>query len=753
VKFPILPFASILLAHTTQAGTITWKGGDGDWQETARWGGAVPAAFDIANLEGASRITLTHGEATCTQLDLGAYHGSAVTFEMTGGALSLSKLLRIGETPGSSGRFLLRGGELNAFEICVGGANTGRSADRPVPAEFEISGGEVLTRHLALGWTSGAMSVVRICGSKAAPIAVLDYLWIGIRQKDVEPSQITFEYQLDADGVTPIILWNKNASSITLVDEICRSACRLVVSLKAAPPGGEIALLQLPKLCRGIFTDLPEASPVRATFAGHTYEWKITYKGGPAHTDVTLIDPQEIGANGEAKPYTTAVSAKRFTLDLATLEMATRRRIAREEKQEPPVDPNAPLAFPGATGFGAYTPGGRGGKVLFVTTLEDSGPGSLREALTTKGPRTVLFRVGGTIHLKSGLTIREPFLTVAGQTAPGQGIALVADSSTHADTLVINQTHDVILRYLRIFNGKAPGPSHPDDGGDCLSIYDSQNFIIDHCSTHFGTDETLSATGACDRYTVQWSIIAEGLNYERHSMSSLLGGGRSTWHHNLFAHAGSRNPNFAGEVRCDFRSNLIYDWGFTCGQGSFVQLNYSGNYLKPGPSTKPNARIFLGGQATALPGTLYLANNVLEGFPEITRDNWLGTPHDRAASSPVPFPLLSLPSEPPDTARDRVLSHAGANLPTRDGADTRLIREVRESTGQIIDSQDQVGGVPILPTVTSDIIDTDHDGLPDDWERQNHLDPANPHDALTITGGTYTWLEIYLNQRAAPGEN
>jgi hypothetical protein len=745
--FPFLFAVGLALwVIEVHAATVYWKSAEGEWKDAAQWGGALPGGRDIAEVEGNSHVRLGAAEVMASQLDVGAYHGGVAEMEMSEGALSLSKLLRIGEAPGSGGRFWQRGGEINALEICLGGANTGKPSEMPTTAEMEVSGGEIFTRHFTLGWAMGAKTTLRIVGSKAAPIAVLDYFWVGIRQPEMQPSEIAMEYVIDGDGVTPIVVWNKKSSVVALVDEACRSTCRLRVALKAAPPAGEIALLQLPKPCRGVFTDLPSGGAVRAEFGGRTYEWRINYAGGPAKTDVVLEDPHVIGANGERVPYTAAPLAKRRELSAAALEAAMRRRIARQEKEEPPMEASGPLAFPGATGFGAYAKGGRGGKVIAVTSLEDAGPGSLREALAAKGPRTVVFRVAGMLRLKSGLVIREPFVTVAGQTAPGDGIGLALDSSAHADTLVLNQTHDVVLRYLRMFSGKGPGPSKPDDGGDCISVYDSENFILDHCSTHFGTDETLSVTGASDRYTVQWCVIAEGLNYERHSMSSLLGGGRCTWSHNLFAHSGSRNPHFAGEPRCDFRNNVLYDWGITSGQGSFAQLNYAGNYLKPGPSTRQKPPLFLSAEATALPGSLYLAGNIMDAAPEVTRDNWLGTRHDRICGSTAPPPFAAAPVEEAATAYERVLAQAGASFPARDAADARVVADVRQGTGKIVETQEEAGGWPELRAATSEIIDTDGDGLPDEWERRHGLDSGNAADAQKETKGGCTWLERYLNE-------
>jgi hypothetical protein len=536
---------------------------------------------------------------------------------------------------------------------------------------------------------------------------------------------------------------------VALIDQSARSTCRLRVSLLAAPPAGDIALLRLPKPCHGTFTDLPEGSPVRAEFGGQTWQWSITYQGGAAKTDVVLTDPRIVTAGGALKPYENGPPARRFEVTAEQVDAGLGALIHSETAGETPLDLEAQRAFPGAEGFGAFAKGGRGGRAIYVSNLDDSGPGSLRAAIEAKGPRTILFQVGGLIQLKSALTIREPFVTIAGQTAPGDGICVRADNGIHADTFVLNRTHDVIVRYLRAQSGKGPGAARYDDGGDCISAYDSSDFILDHCSTHFGTDETLSVTGASDRYTVQWTIIAEGLNYEKHSMASLLGGGRATWHHDLFAHCGSRNPNMAGEPTCDFRNNVLYDWGFTAGAGGFSRLNYAGNYLRPGPSTRQKPLRFLAGEATALRASLFLSGNVLEGSPAITQDNALGVDRDRAVLSPAAFEMAPLAAESAAAALEHVLQSAGATRPKRDPADLRVIANARNQTGQIIESQEQVGGWPAYATASAAPVDSDQDGIPDAWEISRGLDPHNPADAPAIATDGYTWLEKYLNELAA----
>jgi hypothetical protein len=722
-----------------------WKDGPGDWQEAARWGGSVPDPRSNASIEGNSRVRLARGDVALSQLDVGAYRDADATCVMDGGTLMLSKLLRMGEMTGAAGKFVQNDGEILALEICVGGASTGSGSDRRATGELEIRGGRLLTRHLTFGWGGGSTARLRIVGSKARPLAVLDYLWVGIRQEGVGGSRVELSYEIDAGGVTPIEVWSKSASPVALIDQTARSTCRLHVSLRDTPPNGEIPLIRLPRACRGTFTDLPEGSAVRAAHGNQMYEWTLTYRGGPEKTDVVLTDPRTIDADGRRAAYNAGKPSRAPVLTHEDVASGLRAMERRQTALLKPLDQTATRAFPGAEGFGAFSRGGRGGKVHFVTNLDDSGPGSLREALAARGPRTIVFRIGGVIALGRSLVIREPYVTVAGQTAPGDGICIRADSSIQADALVLSGTHDVVLRHLRVQHGKGPQEPRPDDGGDCIAAYDSENFIIDHCSTHWGTDETVSVTGAVDLYTVQWCIIAEGLNYERHSMSTILSGDRCTWHHNLFAHAGSRNPLFAGQPRCDFRNNVIYNWGHTSGQGNFTRLNYVGNFLRPGPSTVQKPLKFLASESVTLDDSLHLAGNIMDGSDELTRDNWLGAAFDRACRSDAPFPMVPIADDSAETALSRVLQNAGAILPKRDAADARVVADVRDSTGKIIASQQEVGGWPRFASSSAAPADGDNDGIADEWEIRSGLNPKDPADAAMVAADGYTWLETYLD--------
>jgi hypothetical protein len=264
------------------------------------------------------------------QLDVGSYHEARASMTMAGGSLMLSKLLRIGESKGTAGKFVQAGGDIRALEICIAAANLGTGTDRGTTGEFEIRGGSLLTRHLTLGWGASSKAHLRVVGSKARPVIVLDYLWIGVRQKDMPGSEIDVDYEIDAGGVTPIVLWSKVASSVALVDDAARSTCRLHVSLLEAPPVGDIPLIRLPKPCRGTFTDLPEGSGVRAQLGKTVCEWTLTYHGGPEKSDIVLTEPRTIAPDGSRVAYTTGPRAKPLIVTREEVDSGLREMARRE---------------------------------------------------------------------------------------------------------------------------------------------------------------------------------------------------------------------------------------------------------------------------------------------------------------------------------------------------------------------------------------------------------------------------------------
>jgi len=415
----------------------------------------------------------------------------------------------------------------------------------------------------------------------------------------------------------------------------------------------------------------------------------------------------------------------------------------------------ATLAFPGAEGFGAATPGGRGGRVFIVTTLADSGPGSFREACGAQGPRTIVFAVSGIIDLKRPLQVTEPFLTVAAQTAPGDGVCLRGGEFSI-------KTHDVIVRFLR----SRPGDILRQEMDAINVVGDSQNVILDHCSASWSVDEALSPSGGISGITVQWCLIGESLDKGVHSKGSHGYGslaravGGVTFHHNLWVKNVARNPRLGDNYgkppypTFDVRNNVMALWGAICSgmTGDQLSANYADNYLKPGPDSSARPPIVLTNTARV---RYFVAGNLVEGRPQFDANGeTLFTPSEFEGRKL--FELVERPfAAPPVTttsarqAYEDVMERVGATVPRRDAVDQRIIAEVRAGRGRIINSQTEVGGWPNYQPAKPPK-DTDSDGMPDAWERAHGLNPRDPKDAiLDRDHDGYTNLEEYLNELAA----
>ena len=424
---------------------------------------------------------------------------------------------------------------------------------------------------------------------------------------------------------------------------------------------------------------------------------------------------------------------------------------------------SAQLAFPGAAGFGAETRGGRGGRVIEVTNLNDSGPGSLRAAVDAEGPRIVVFRVAGTIALQSNLAIHHPFITIAGQTAPGQGITL-------RDREIDIDADEVIVRYIRSRLGDV---GHVES--DAFTVTRGHNIIIDHCSASWSVDETLSVSQhedpgppVLDNVTVQWSIIAESLDNSIHSKGahgygSLIrgaNGARYSFVANLWAHHHARMPRPGNYLPADrdplgplieFVNNVFYNWGGTysgydADQNASVRYNFIGNYYQAGANSSANSVAFREQNAGA---KAYFADNWFNGAAPA--DPWsivrleATNPNYRQAQ---PFATPAVANHlAANAAYDAILTSAGASV-ARDAVDARIVQSVRDRNGQLIDSQAQVGGWPEL-TGGTPYADADHDGMSDAWETAHHLDPHNANDgAADREGDGYTNVEEFLNSLA-----
>ncbi len=435
------------------------------------------------------------------------------------------------------------------------------------------------------------------------------------------------------------------------------------------------------------------------------------------------------------------------------------------------------LAFPTAEGYGKYTVGGRGGEVYEVTNLKDSGPGSLRAAVEASGPRTIVFRVSGNIELESPIKIKNPYITIAGQTAPGDGICL----KNHPLDIDADQ---VIVRYIRVRPGDVSGNDY-----DAVSSRYTKHVIVDHVSASWSVDECVSIYH-CDSITVQWCLVAESLygsNHVKghHGFGGIWGGNHSTYHHNLLADHSSRNPRMAsGSGYTDYRNNVIYNWGYNSCYGgeafqsghdefNFSSFNIVANYYKPGPATKPGEvshRIANPGfrNETDDFGKWYIADNVVAGNAKVSADNWNGGVQTKIAFDKIkmnkPWPAMPIQQQTAEEAYQSVLQNVGATLPKRDAIDLLIVKDARNGTATyeggdykkehkvadpskicgIIDSQNDVGGWPEIKSAPAPK-DTDHDGMPDQWEKKNGLNPDNAADGNKVGKDGYTMLEKYMN--------
>lgn len=402
--------------------------------------------------------------------------------------------------------------------------------------------------------------------------------------------------------------------------------------------------------------------------------------------------------------------------------------------------------------------------MIEVTSLEDSGPGTLRACVEADGPRTCIFRVAGTIALKRELVINHPYLTIAGQTAPGDGI-LLKDRG-----MIIRASH-VVVRYLRI----RPGASSLPANNNCISILYPEpggphpenvthDVIVDHCSVSWGTDDNLMVWGdgrqGVSGVTYQWNIISEGLTCQNRvsgcgSRALLIGSGANqiSVHHNLFAHNYLRHPESLDGCDLDFVNNLIYDHGggqapsILSGRARPSHVNLIGNlYIQglEGPAQREREVRLIGGTNNS---TIFISENIGRSRPNLERPEEMVVWHDAGGFTVVPhrhrFPPVVTTG--PFLARTEILQQAGATLPRRDAVDARIVLDVIKGTGRLIGYPNEVGGWPFLKTGNVPA-DRDHDGMPDAWESEHQLNPDESRDGSEDRDGDgYTNLEEYLN--------
>ncbi len=493
----------------------------------------------------------------------------------------------------------------------------------------------------------------------------------------------------------------------------------------------------------------------------------------------------------------------------------TKFLVSKNIRLEGTIQASRQIAFPGAEGGGRFTKGGRGARVYYVTNLNDAGAGSLRDAVS-QPYRTVLFKVSGTIFLSSTIILDKSNITIAGQTAPGDGICLAGHG-------MYIKANDIIIRYIR----SRPGDTARIDV-DALSNYFGapfpySNIIIDHCSLSWSTDE-VGSFYAVSNFTLQWSMLSESLYYSFHHKSTggdktphgyggIWGGQNATFHHNLLASNSNRNPRFSGSDNTgrpdleyvDYRNNVVYNWDGSSYAGTGGHQNMVNNYYKPGPATTGSASCVSGNRRhriltyniytlsqrvpgdTIWGGKFHIKGNYVYGYPcasdtnDISDNNWTNGVYPGEASYPgafdsiaaarqnLPFPYSPVTTQTAKDAYLSVMDSSGAILPRRDTLDRRIIRETRTGTATyedtsynkagvthpsgFIDSQNTVGGWPTL-TSTTYPNDTDNDGLPDWWEAKTS---GNDADTTSINGNSfagdgYTMLEKYLNAIQSPDQ-
>ena len=438
------------------------------------------------------------------------------------------------------------------------------------------------------------------------------------------------------------------------------------------------------------------------------------------------------------------------------------------------------IAFPGAEGFGKYATGGRGGKVAAVTNLNDDGEGSFRNALEKfpGEPLTIIFKVSGIIELQSRIQIKRSNLTIAGQTAPGEGICLKNHSLILNGASAGGNHGNIIIRFIR----SRPGGT-VKTGLYGFDMENCHNVIIDHCSFSWANEEC-AAMYDTRNTTVQWCIVSEGLYSAGHakgnrSYGGVWGGQYASYHHNLIAHLNNRAVRFNGArahdtiALIDYRNNVIYNWGNANAcyggevniAGGVSQINIVNNYYKPGPaapSVLKFAHASFQKENSKGTGQWFLNGNIMEGDKTLTKKNFRGLDLSEAgypknAEAQGPFSVAApIPDQSAEDAYKVVLRYAGALLPKRDKVDERIINETRSKTATgkgvygrpgIIDSPLAVGGWPAYKTAPAPG-DTDEDGMPDEWEKKNGLDFNDASDRNKLHNNGYTMLENYLNELA-----
>ena len=432
------------------------------------------------------------------------------------------------------------------------------------------------------------------------------------------------------------------------------------------------------------------------------------------------------------------------------------------ERLSPKLPDGRQRAFPTAEGFGAAAVGGRGGRVIYVTNTAESGPGSLRACIEDKGPRNCVFRVAGTITLNaSSLVINDPFITIAGETAPGGGIA-IRNSGTQLRPSIEVKSHDVIIRHIRV----RPGP-HTEhsccSGAIGLYTYAATDIILDHISASWGSDETVDAWRASN-FTWQWGIVSEPLLNggpgKKHRARNMLftKSGSMTVHHTLFALGQFRNPQIelaVPDAVADVVNNVMYSrrWKYVISlddRETHIRANIVGNYKTKAKNTD-NDRLVHPFVEDRKGFSIYVKDNYDEPYRTASSqlDDEVLLPEHRKFVVATPFPAPPVRTTSPQKAYEEVLARAGATKPKRDAVDIRIIDAVRNRTGALLKNDpSEVGGWPELEPGTP-YSDGDMDGIADTWEASHGLKPEDASDGPQDRNGDgWTNFEEYISELA-----
>ena len=711
-----------LAAGSATAATKTWNVSSGNWNTSGNWSptGIPVASSEIKQTYSGGKCTIPSGYTTADMYRVYVYQTTTPSLTVTG-TLDMhtnGQFVKVGF--GSSGNqdgIMIQTGTVNlgsSGQLLVGDGGTSRYTG--TDGYYKISSGTLTCGEIRLGDRGGHGYFYQTGGTTNAGQINVGY--DGNGYFSVYPGALT------CTGITV-------TSGTLFIDE--DATCDINGNLSIAAAG-----------TLGVH--------VAATTSYLDVSGNVTIASGSTLTVGLGISP----SNGQEFTIIQSTGGGTISGNFTNLpaNWTTQLRDADTRMVVIYTPTAAPLkAFPGAEGYGCLASGGRGGSVYKVTNLNNDGAGSFREAVGGHNDRTVIFSTGGTVYLNTRIDANRINMTIAGQTAPGGGFCL-------RNGCYKTNSSNSILRHVRF----REGDGLPPDSIDTLWIGNADKIIIDHCSASWGNDETLSASYTANNVTVQWCIISEGLNYSGHAYGSLImsdaNNGQQSWHHNLWAHMNGRTPRAASRndknLLFDCRYNVIYNTGTSGDYGAWaayysgekVDMNWVGNYTVAGPDTTSNASVILSSKLTT--SRIWQSGNKIDSDRDTSHDGvaatWsnidgtytaMGSAHSIDANAVIT-------SDTADNAYTNVLAGAGATKPSRDAVDTRIVNNVNNHDGSIINSQDDVGGWPTLAAGSAPT-DTDGDGMPDAWESANGTNPNVADNNGDLDGDGYTNLEEYIN--------